>query len=86
MRPGLIPGYNIDRVDVSAGLRMAAQLGYTDNKAQMVIEYALVRHRRGEEGGAERTWVSYFPHDLTSWKTILAKAITAADPDEKDQS
>jgi hypothetical protein len=78
MRPGLVPGTNVDRVDVAAGLKKAAELGYDDPMAQMVAEYALMRHRRGEEDGAERTWLSEYPHDLTSWKAILASAVTAA--------
>lgn len=89
MRPGLIPGVNVDRVDVAAGMQMAARLGYNDATAQMVIEYALMRHRRGEEEGAERTWLWQFPNDLTSWKAILAHAVAAADaaqtPQERDR-
>lgn len=37
--------------------------------------YALQRHQRGEEDGAQRTWLSYYPHDLTSWYRILAAAL-----------
>ncbi|WP_284982398.1 hypothetical protein [Arthrobacter sp. efr-133-TYG-118] len=75
MRPDLIPGVNVDRVDVAAGCRMAAQLGYSDFQAQMIVEYAPMRHHRGEEGGAERTWLAQFPRDLTSWRAILAHAV-----------
>jgi hypothetical protein len=78
MRSGLIPGVNVDRVDVAAGVKMAAQLGYGDPTAQMVAEFALMRHRRGEEEGAERTWLSEYPRDLTSWKAILAHALASA--------
>lgn len=77
MRPGLITGVNVDPVDVAAGLTKAVELGYTDKQDRMVIEYALMRHRRGEEEGARSTWVSYYPRDLTSWSAILAAAITA---------
>lgn len=82
MRAGLIPGVNVDRVDVSAGLTFAASIGYGDATAQMVIDYALARHARGEEEGAQRTWLSQYPNDLTSWTMILAHAITAATPQE----
>ncbi len=79
MRPGLVPGHTVDRVDVAAGMEFAAKLGYNGPTAQMIVEYALMRHARGEEAGAQRTWLSYFPRDLTSWTAILARAITAAD-------
>lgn len=78
MRNELIPGVNVDRVDVYAGMQMATRLGYGDATAQMVVEFALMRHRRGEEEGAERTWLSEFPRDLTSWKAILAHALASA--------
>lgn len=80
MRPGLIPGVNVDRVNVAAGLEMAARIGYDDPIAQMVAEYALMRHARGEEDGAEKSWMSQFSNDLTSWRMILAHAI--AEPNE----
>lgn len=79
MRQQLVAGVNIDQIDVGAGLRKAAELGYDDATAQMVTEYALMRHGRGEEDGAEHTWLHQHPRDLTSWKVILACAITAAD-------
>lgn len=82
MRTGLVPGVNLDRVDLAAGLHMADRLGYGDATAQVVVEYALMRHRRGEAAGSERTWLSHFPHDLTSWKAILAQAIAQAVKDE----
>lgn len=72
----LVPGVNADKVNVAAGMKRAIALGFGDATAQMVIEYALMRHRRGEEDGAERTFLREYPHDLTSWKVILAEAIT----------
>lgn len=75
---GLIPGWNTDRVDVAAGLEMAKRLGYGDPTAQMVAEFALMLHRRGEEDNAQRAWLGQYPRDLTSWYAILAHAITAA--------
>ncbi|MFE6966917.1 hypothetical protein ACFVAJ_17535 [Agromyces sp. NPDC057679] len=77
MRPGLIVGVNVDPVDVGAGLRMAARLGYDDPAAQMVVEHSLLRWKRGEEESGERLWLSEYPRDLTSWKAILAAAINA---------
>lgn len=69
----LTPGTNVDEVDVAAGMRLAAQFGYGDPEAQMVVEYALMRRRRGEEEGAQRTALSH-GIDLTSWYAILAAA------------
>ena len=82
MRHDLIPGVNVDRVDVAAGCRTAAQLGYGDLQAQMIVEYALMRHRRGEEDGAEHTWLAQFPRDLTSWRAILAHAVAESSAPE----
>lgn len=72
----LVPGVNVDPVNVEAGCVFAATLGYDDAKAQMVTEVALMRHRRGEEEGAQRLWLAYFPRDLGSWYAILATAVT----------
>ena len=73
----LTPGVNVDRVDVAAGLACARDIGYGDPQSQMVAEYALVRHARGEEDGAQRTIRGHI--SLTSWYVILAHAITAAE-------
>lgn len=73
----LIPGVNLDKVDVAAGLRQAAAFSYSDAESQMVIEYALMRRGRGEEDGAQRTALSG-GIDLTSWYAILAAAISSA--------
>ena len=70
----LTPGVNVDPVDVAAGVRAAATIGYDDGNAQMVAEHALLRHRRGEEESAQRLWLSEYPRDLTSWYVILAHA------------
>lgn len=37
----LTPGYNVDAVDLTRGLEMAADIGYDDPTSRMVIEYAL---------------------------------------------
>ncbi|WP_394941167.1 hypothetical protein [Psychromicrobium sp. YIM B11713] len=65
-------------MDVAAECRMAVQLGHGDLQAQMIVEYALMRHRRGAEAGAERTWLAQFPRDLASWWVILAYAVAKA--------
>jgi hypothetical protein len=46
----LVPGHNVDRVDIAAGKARGAQLGYDDAESQMVLEYALMRWQRGEGG------------------------------------
>jgi hypothetical protein len=71
----LVPGVNADVVDIGKGVAEAAVCGYESPVAQMVVMYALQRHQRGEEAGAERTWLSYYRHDLTSWKRILSAAL-----------
>jgi hypothetical protein len=71
----LAPGVNVDVVDIDAGLRQAAAFGYGDPRAVMVTEYALRRWQRGEEDGAERTWLSYYPRDFTSFRVIVAAAV-----------
>jgi putative hemolysin len=78
VRPGLVVGHNVDRIDVRAGLKQAASLGYGDAHSQMVVEYALMRHARAEEEGAERTALS-FGIDFTSWRICLAAARAAAE-------
>lgn len=76
MRHGLVPGWNVDIVSVAAGMKQAAEFGYGSERDQMVVEYALMRHARGEEDGAERTALSH-GIDLTSWYAIRAAAIAS---------
>ena len=85
MRHGLVPGHNVDRVDVAAGLREMEACGYTDPHTRMVIEYALQRWARGEEELAERTAIAKDLHgvNLTSWRRILAAARAAAEEKAK---
>jgi hypothetical protein len=73
----LVPGVNADKLSVEAGMRQGASFGYAGAQDQMVIEYALMRHARGEEDGAERTALSH-GIDLTSWYAIRAAAMAAA--------
>jgi hypothetical protein len=77
----LTPGVNVDRIDVEAGLEMAEHLGYTSNGNEvMVATYALQRHARGEEEGAERTWLGQFGRrSFTDWRAVLAVAMAAGE-------
>lgn len=79
MRNALTPGLNVDRVDVPAGMAKAAALGYDDAKSQMVAEYTLMRWKRGEEDGAQKTWLAEFRSDLTSFFVIIAHAVAVAE-------
>lgn len=71
----LKPGFNVDPVNTAAGLNLAARFGYGDPESQMVLSYALRRHSRGEEDGAQRTALSG-GIDLTTWYAVLAAART----------
>ena len=83
-----IPGYNVDRIDVAAGLRELKACGYSEPETIMVIEYALMRWARGEEEAAQRGAIdrSFHGINLTCWIRVLAAAqahaeIAAAAPD-----
>ena len=75
----LTPGVNVDALDVEAGLAMARQHGWIANGNDlMLVDYALKRHARGEEDGAEKTWLGHFGNaSLTGWKMVLAAALAA---------
>lgn len=82
MRQGLIPGHNVDRIDVAAGLRELIACGYDDSaETQAVIEYALQRWGRGEEEAAQRGAIDQSFHgiNLTSWLRVLAAARASAE-------
>jgi len=76
MRQGLIPGENVDRINVCAGLRELALCGYDDTHTSMVVQHALMRWERGEESQAERLAIdkNFYGIDLGSWLRILAAA------------
>ncbi len=78
MRPGLITGRNVDRVNIETGMQELAACGYSDAKTRMVIEYALTRWAMGEEEAAERGAIdrSFHGISLTCWKRVLAAAIS----------
>lgn len=75
------PGYNVDRVDMAAGLRELTACGYDAPETTMVIEYALMRWSRGEEEAAQRGAIDRDFHgiSLTCWLRVLAAARSAAE-------
>lgn len=77
----LIPGVNVDRINVASGLRELHECGWHNGSTHMVIEHALMRWARGEEEAAERGAVDQTFHgiDLTSWRRVLAAARAAAE-------
>lgn len=78
----LTPGVNVDALDHKAGVDKARELEYIgDSNDRMVVEYALLRHARGEEDGAEKTWLGHFgSNNLTGWRMVLAAAMAGAVP------
>lgn len=90
-----VPGYNVDPIDVTAGLRMLTQLGWPPDldedtlRTREVITYALQRHARGEEAAAEKAAIDkrFYGIDFTSWRAVLAAAIAAgAEQLKRDQN
>lgn len=81
----LIPGYNADEVDIDAGIRQAAEFGYDSPSEKMTVQYALMRHARGEEDGAEAT-ARNGGISLTSWYAIRAAALSSPALAEKRES
>jgi hypothetical protein len=77
----LVPGVNVDPVDISAGMAEAGACGFDGAADLIVIEYALRRWLRGEEEGAEAT-IRHNLIDYTAWRRILAAAVMAG----KDKS
>lgn len=73
----LVPGVNADKLSVAAGIDAGTELGFESAEDEMVTQYALLRWARGEEAGAEATWLRRHPRDLTSWRVILATAMAA---------
>jgi hypothetical protein len=80
MRPELVPGHNVDKLDIAAGMREAAVMGFDDAQSQMVAQYALQRWARGEEDGAIKTARIDGGIDLTSLYRMVAAAVAAANP------
>lgn len=80
MRAGLIPGHNVDRLDITAGMKALADCGYTEMHTQLVVQHALIRWARGEEEAAQRGAIdrSFHGIDYGSWVRVLATAMAAA--------
>jgi hypothetical protein len=76
MRPGLVPGRNVDKLNIDAGLSELQACGYTDARTNEVVAYALRRWMRGEEREAERGAIDqkFYGVSYTSWLRILAAA------------
>lgn len=76
-----VPGHDVDRIDVAAGLRELKTIGYDSPETTMVIEYALMRWARGEEEQAQRGAIdrSFHGIDLTCWIRVLAAARASAE-------
>jgi hypothetical protein len=82
MTRNLIPGHNVDRIDVAAGMRELKACGYDDSvETAFVIEHALMRWARGEEEQAKRGAIDRGFHgiDFGSWVRVLAAARVAAE-------
>ena len=78
----LTPGLNVDALDIHAGVKQASALGFGVTAEDLhVAAYALQRHARGEEDGAEKTWMGHFgKHNLTGWRMVLAAAMAGVQP------
>ncbi len=80
MRQGLIAGYNVDKVNIDAGMEELAECGYSEPHTRMVIQYALARWARGEEEQAERGAIdqAFYGISFTCWRRVLAAALAGA--------
>lgn len=73
-RTQLIPGHNVDIIDVEVGLRELDVCGYHEVETRSVVNYALQRWARGEEEAAQRAAIDQSFHgiNLTCWVRVLA--------------
>lgn len=78
----LVPGVNVDKIDIGAGFRELTDCGYDEPETRMVIQYALQRWARGEEDAAERGAIDQSFHgiDFGSWRRVLAASMAAKSP------
>lgn len=85
MRTGLVPGHNVDRINVGAGLRELAACGYSEPETSFVIQHALMRWARGEEEQAQRGAIdsSFHGISLTCWYRVLAAAKVGAEQEPR---
>lgn len=80
-----VPGFNVDRINMAAGLRELTACGYTEPRTVMVIEHALMRWARGEEEAAQKGAIdrSFHGINLTCWLRVLAAARAAGAPNAR---
>jgi hypothetical protein len=80
MGADLVPGVNLDRIDVASGMDMLDSLGDFSPETRTVIAYALRRWAKGEETAAQRGAIDPGFHgiDLTAWLMVLAAAMAGA--------
>ncbi len=80
MSTNLTSGYNVDKINIEAGINMLKDLGYTDERTIVVINYCLLRWSKGEELRAQMmaTDEDFYGIDLTSWLRVLSAAIKEA--------
>lgn len=73
----LVPGYNVDKVNIAVGMEELRKTGYHEARTKQVIMYALQRWARGEEEAAERGAIdkTFYGIDFTSWRRVLAAAV-----------
>lgn len=86
-----VPGKNIDRIDIDAGLRELGLCGYNmkrDERTFYVIQYALARWKRGEEAAAEKGAIdgSFYGVTLTVWRRVLAAARAAGEANARSDN
>lgn len=76
-----IPGHNVDKIDLAAGLKTLKEIGYNDPRTIEVINYNLIRWSKGEEAQATKAAIdkTFYGIDLTSWYRVLASARASAE-------
>jgi hypothetical protein len=85
---GLVPGSNVDRIDVDAGMRELSACGWPNDgnnvETRVVIDYALRRWARGEEEAALRGAIDKSFHGIppTCWVRVLAAAMAEGTSDD----
>lgn len=89
-RRPLIPGFNVDKLNIEAGMAELVKCGYpvTETRTHWVISYALYRWAHGEETHAQRAAVDQSFHgiDLTSWLRVLSAAKAAVNHQEVEHA
>ena len=75
----LMLGYNVNKIDIEAGLRELERCGYDDPYTTSRIHHALVRCSKGDELEAYSAAIDISLNgiDLASWYRVLSAAIDA---------